>query len=63
MAEGMKQAIQKKMRLSALPGLGADGKSKKANETGMYWDENLDMFTGGSININLYENCVGYYAG
>ena len=45
-------------RLSAAP-----GGAKKANETGMFWDENLDMFTGGAININLYENTVGYYAG
>ena len=45
-------------RLSAAP-----GGSKKANETGLFWDENLDMYTGGAININLYENTVGYYAG
>ena len=40
------------------------GKGKfKTQETGMFWDENLDMYMGGSININLYENTVGYYAG
>ena len=29
----------------------------------MFWDENLYMYTGAAININLYENAVGYYAG
>ena len=44
------------MRLSALPGLGGGKKAdpKKANETGMFWDENLNMYQGGAININTY---------
>lgn len=44
-------------RLSAPTG------AKKIHESGMYWDENLDMWTGGVVNINLYDNTVGYYAG
>ena len=48
---------------SALKRLSAAVGSKKANETGMFWDENLDAYNGGAININLYENTVGYYAG
>ena len=44
-------------RLSAPTG------AKKIQESGMYWDENLDMNMGGAVNINLYDNTVGYYAG
>lgn len=27
------------------------------------WDEHLDLFKTGSINLNFYQNKVGYYAG
>jgi hypothetical protein len=32
-------------------------------ETGDRWDEVLDMFKTGSININFYDNVIGYTAG
>ena len=35
----------------------------KAPETGEKWDEVLDLFKTGSININFYNNVVGYTAG
>ena len=33
------------------------------DETGVEWDECLDKFKDGSININLYNNIVTYTAG
>ncbi len=36
----------------------------KASETGDRWDEPLDYFTFfGSININFYNNVIGYTSG
>ena len=32
-------------------------------ETGLLWSESLPRFLGGSININLYNNQIGFYAG
>ena len=32
-------------------------------ETGDKWDEVLDLFKTGSININFYNNVIGYSAG
>lgn len=32
-------------------------------ETGDNWDEPLPIFTEGSININFYNNIIGYTAG
>lgn len=29
----------------------------------MFWDEHLDLYLGGAININLYNNVLGYAAG
>ena len=29
----------------------------------MFWDEPLDLYVGGTININLYNNVLGYNAG
>lgn len=34
-----------------------------ATETGDTWDECLDGFKTGSININYYNNVIGYTAG
>lgn len=34
-----------------------------ASETGDTWDECLDGFKTGSININYYNNVIGYTAG
>jgi len=32
-------------------------------EQGNFWDEPLDIYRGGFMNINLFENTVGYTAG
>lgn len=32
-------------------------------ETGNFYDEPLDIYKGGLININCYENTIGYEAG
>ena len=32
-------------------------------EKGEIWDEVLDVFKAGSININFYNNVIGYTAG
>ena len=48
---------------NAVKRLSAPTGAKKIHESGMYWDENLDMTTGAVLNINLYDNTVGYYAG
>ena len=29
----------------------------------MFWDEPLDLYTDGAININLYNNVLGYISG
>lgn len=35
----------------------------KTPESGDRWDEVLDQFTSGFININFYNNVIGYTAG
>ena len=35
----------------------------RKKDTGVFWDESLDLFIGGTININLYNNVLGYNAG
>ena len=32
-------------------------------DTGVFWDEPLDLYLDGTININLYDNVLGFYAG
>ena len=32
-------------------------------ESGNFWDEPLDIYAGGSLNINTYENMIGFTAG
>lgn len=32
-------------------------------ESGNFWDEPLDLYKGGIININCYENVIGYEQG
>jgi hypothetical protein len=32
-------------------------------ESGDFWDEPLAIYGGGYININLYENTIGFSAG
>lgn len=36
--------------------------SRRLN-TGVFWDENLDLYLGGAININCYNNVLGFKAG
>jgi hypothetical protein len=36
---------------------------KKGGENGDQWDEVLDSFAEGSMNINFYNNMIGYTAG
>ena len=31
--------------------------------TGFFWDETLEMYKGGAINLNLYNNVCGFLAG
>lgn len=38
-------------------------KSKVKSDSGTFWDESLDLYLGGAININLYNNVVGFSAG
>ena len=37
--------------------------ASKRPDTGVFWDEPLDLFLKGTINVNFYENIQGYYAG
>jgi len=37
--------------------------SKNHKDTGLFWDEHLDMYLDGAININLYNNVLGFNAG
>ena len=32
-------------------------------DTGVFWDEQLDLYHDGAININFYNNVLGYNAG
>ena len=36
---------------------------KKGAESGDHWDEVLDTFAEGAVNINFYNNMIGYTAG
>jgi hypothetical protein len=36
---------------------------KKGGENGDQWDEILDVFAEGTMNINFYNNMIGYTAG
>ncbi len=37
--------------------------NQKIDETGLTWDESLPNYQQGRININFYNNIVGYTAG
>ena len=37
--------------------------SKIKRDTGVFWDEPLDLYLEGTININLYNNVLGFNAG
>lgn len=39
------------------------GGRRRRTDTGVFWDEPLDLYTDGAININLYNNVLGYIAG
>jgi len=32
-------------------------------ESGNFWDEPLDIYRGGIMNINTYQNMIGFTAG
>jgi len=32
-------------------------------DAGIFWDEHLDLYLEGAININLYNNVLGFHAG
>ena len=34
-----------------------------ALDTGVFWDEHLELYLDGAININLYNNVLGFNAG
>lgn len=36
---------------------------KSRPDTGLFWDEPLDLYLDGTININLYNNVTGYMSG
>ena len=36
---------------------------QKHQDTGLFWDEPLDLYLEGAININLYDNVLGYVSG
>ena len=36
---------------------------KKPTDTGVFWDEPLELYNDGAININLFNNVLGYHAG
>ena len=42
---------------------GTMSKAKKREDTGVFWDEPLDLYLKGTINVNFYNNIGGYYAG
>ena len=35
----------------------------KRDDDGVFWDGPLPLFMGGTININLYDNILGFKAG
>ena len=36
---------------------------QKHQDTGLFWDEPLDLYLEGAININLYNNVLGFMSG
>ena len=38
-------------------------RSHRHKDTGLFWDEQLDLYLDGAININLYNNVLGFNAG
>ena len=44
-------------------GTGRIAKAAKRTDTGVFWDEPLDLYLGGAININLYNNVIGMTSG
>lgn len=42
---------------------GRISKVQKRIDYGVFWDEPLDVYLGGAININLYNNVVGFTPG
>ena len=43
--------------------VGKISKASRKPDTGVFWDEPLDLYLGGAININLYNNILGFTAG
>ena len=37
--------------------------ASRRKDTGIFWDEPLDLYLDGAININLYNNVLGFNAG
>ena len=37
--------------------------AQKRTDTGVFWDEPLDLYIGGAINVNCYNNVLGFQAG
>ena len=37
--------------------------ANKRTDTGVFWDEPLDLYIGGTINVNCYNNVLGFHAG
>ena len=35
----------------------------RKKDTGVFWDEALDIYKNGTINLNLYNNVLGFSAG
>lgn len=36
---------------------------QRHQDTGLFWDEPLDLYLEGTININLYNNVLGFMSG
>ena len=36
---------------------------QRHKDTGLFWDEPLDLYLDGTININLYNNVLGFMSG
>ena len=49
--------------LSSMHREGSLSKASKRPDTGVFWDEPLDLYLKGTINVNFYDNIQGYYAG
>lgn len=37
--------------------------TSRHKDTGLFWDEHLDLYLDGAININLYNNVLGFNSG